>query len=309
MKDTIIDAVIPVFKPGIELRELIRRLEQQKAKIRHIYIMHTEDGCELERFEFFKEYDNISIEEIGVEDFDHGGTRDRGISLSDAEYVLCMTQDAVPTDAFVTEKLLEGMRDEKVAIAYARQIPKRDCHLIERYVRNFNYPVKNMIKSKKDLECLGIKTYFCSNVCALYRKEIYKEQGGFEKKIIISEDMIYAAGCIQNGYKVAYMADAKVIHSHNYTNAQQFRRNFDIAVAQVQHPDIFEGVKSESEGVRMVKQTALYQMRSRHPLSIITLFWSSAAKYLGYFMGKHYRCLPRKIVLKCTMSPRYWDRL
>ena len=309
MKDAIIDAVIPVYKPGVELKELIRRLELQKVKIRHIYLMHTEDGYDLGQFEFLKMYDNIFIKEVSLRNFDHGGTRDKGFSLSDAEYVLCMTQDAIPADSFMTEKLLASMEDDKVALAYARQIPKRECHLIERYTRKFNYPAKNIIKSKEDLGRLGIKTYFCSNVCALYRKAIYEEQGGFEEKIIISEDTIYAARCIQNGYKVCYTAEAKVIHSHNYTNVQQFHRNFDIAVAQAQYPEIFAEIKSETEGIQMVKQTAQYLIRSRQPLLLIVLFLSSAAKYLGFFMGKHYKCLPHKIILKCTMNPRYWERL
>lgn len=38
--------------------------------------------------------------------------------------------------------------------------------------------------------------------------------------------MIYAGRLIQEGYAVAYAADAKVIHSHNYSCMQQFHRNF-----------------------------------------------------------------------------------
>ena len=52
---------------------------------------------------------------------------------------------------------------------------------------------------------------------------------------------------------MAYVAEAKVIHSHNYTGRQQFHRNFDLAVSQAQHPEVFEGVPSEGEGIRMVK--------------------------------------------------------
>lgn len=306
MKQGIVDAIVPVYKPGKEFKELIRRLELQKLKIRNIYLMHTKDGSDLVNAEFLKGYNNIIIEEIEPEDFDHGGTRDKGIRMSDAEYILCMTQDAVPADSHLTEKLLEGMEEEGVAVAFARQLPKKDCHLLERYTRSFNYPDHSIVKTKDDLNVLGIKTYFNSNVCALYRRDIYRQQGGFEKKIIFSEDMIYAAGCIRSGYKIAYVADAKVIHSHNYTNSQQFCRNFDIAVAQAQHPEVFAGVRSESEGIRMVKSTAVYLLKSRHPLMLVKLLTSSASKYLGYLAGKNYSRLPKRVVLKCTSNPRYW---
>ena len=55
---------------------------------------------------------------------------------------------------------------------------------------------------------------------------------------------------INAGYKVAYVAEARVIHSHNYTGMQQFHRNFDMAVSQAEHPEVFEGIKSESEGIK-----------------------------------------------------------
>ena len=308
MKRTTIDAVIQVYKPPKEFKKLIRILELQKIKIRNIYLMHTEDGTDLTRLDFLKKYDNIIIKEIKLGEFDHGGTRDAAFRLSDAEYVLCMTQDAVPMDASLTEKLLDGMKDEKVAVAYARQLPKKECNLTERFIRSFNYPKESVLKTKADLGTLGVKTYFCSNVCALYRRDIYIEQGGFEKRIIISEDMMYAASCIHNGYKILYAASAEVLHSHNYTNKEQFHRNFDIGVSQAQHAEIFFGIKSESEGIRMIKRAIVYMIKNGHLLAVIELFTSSMAKYLGYFLGKNYRQLPKKMILCCTMNPQYWNR-
>ena len=38
--------------------------------------------------------------------------------------------------------------------------------------------------------------------------------------------------CIRDS---AYAADAKVIHSHNYSGWQQFTRNFDLGVSHVQY--------------------------------------------------------------------------
>ena len=49
-----------------------------------------------------------------------------------------------------------------------------------------------------------------------------------------------------------------MVHSHNLTPMQQFHRNFDLAVSQAEHPEIFAELKSEGEGIRLVKQTAKY---------------------------------------------------
>ena len=120
--------------------------------------------------------------------------------------------------------------------------------------------------------------------------------------------MIFAGKRILAGDKVAYVAEAKVIHSHNYTGSQQFHRNFDLAVSQAQHPEVFDGVPSEGEGIRMVKATAKYLIRSGQPLKTWNLVYQSGCKYIGYFLGRRYEKLPKWFVLKCTSSPKYWKK-
>lgn len=130
--------------------------------------------------------------------------------------------------------------------------------------------------------------------------------GGFEKQTIFNEDMIFAAKLIKAGYKIAYAADARVVHSHNYTGKQQFKRNFDLAVSQADHPEIFADVRSEKEGVRLVKSTAAYLCRHGRPYLLPKLIWQSGCKYLGYFLGSRYRALPKRVVTACSMNRKYW---
>lgn len=160
----------------------------------------------------------------------------------------------------------------------------------------------------EDLSQIGIKTFFCSNVCAAYRKDIYERMGGFITRTIFNEDMIMAGTMIKAGYAVYYATDARVIHSHNYGNLQQFKRNFDLAVSQADHPEIFQGVPSESEGIRLVKKTAAYLVRTGRPWMIVTLVISSGFKFLGYRCGKMYRRLPKWMIRKFTMNPAYWEK-
>ena len=118
--------------------------------------------------------------------------------------------------------------------------------------------------------------------------------------------MIYAGGLIQAGYGIAYAAEAKVIHSHNYNCMQQFHRNFDLGVSQAEHPEIFEGVPSEGEGMRLVKKTLSHLVRSGKIWLIPGFVMQCAGKYAGYLAVKNFRRLPKKFVLWCTMSPNYW---
>ena len=99
-----------------------------------------------------------------------------------------------------------------------------------------------------------------------------------------------------------------MIHSHNYSCMQQFHRNFDLGVSQAEHPEIFEGVPSEGEGIRLVKKSMAYLTKTGHIWMIPGLFFQSASKYAGYFLGKRYKKLPEKLILSCTMSPEYWKK-
>ena len=299
-----IDVVIPVYRPGKEFHKLLDLLDRQTVPVRTVWIMHTEDGRELPSGESYGF--RLMTEELLPEEYDHGGTRDRAVRKSDADIVICMTQDALPCDGTLVENLIRPLGKDQVAVSYARQMPRTECRLLERYTRSFNYPAASRLKSAADLEILGIKTYFCSNVCAAYNRQIYEKLGGFEKKTIFNEDMIYAAKCIREGYFVAYEADAKVIHSHNYTRREQFSRNFDLAVSQADHPEIFKGVPSEGEGLRLVKSTAVYLMKKGKFWLIPSLVTSSGFKFLGYRLGKSYKRLPMALIMKCTMNPGYW---
>ena len=301
--------MIPVYRPEREkLTKLIDWLNKQTVKPSHVFFMQTlvEEKEDEEVLQMLQKAENVEIVPIEKKDFDHGGTRNKGAALSKADYMLFMTQDAVPVDAYLIENLVQAMEEEEAATAYGRQLPDDTVGVIEHYTREFNYPAKSYVKSQKDLETMGIKTYFCSNVCAMYRKDVYEKMGGFVLHTIFNEDMIMASKVIQAGYKIAYVAEAMVIHAHKYTYRQQFTRNFDLAVSQADHPEIFEGIRSESEGIRLVKTTAVYLLKKGKVWLIPDLILKSGFKYLGYWMGKRYRKLPDSVIMRCTMNPGYW---
>ena len=301
-----VDVIIPTYRPGREFGELIHRIEEQDYCPDRILVMNTGEE------HWNREWEKCPILEVHhleQKDFDHGGTRKKAAELSRADIMIFMTQDALPADRKLIGNLVRAVDSmPETGAAYARQLPKSDCRFLERYTRSFNYPEQSSVKGRKDVEKYGIKTYFCSNVCAAYDREIYKKMGGFVSRAIFNEDMIYAGTMVQNGYSVAYAADARVYHSHNYSGGQQFHRNFDLGVSQAEHPEIFEGVPSEGEGIRLVKKSLGYLVRTGHIWLIPQLIWQSGMKYAGYFLGKRYKKLPHKIIMACTMSPYYWNR-
>lgn len=304
-----VDIIIPAYKPDQKFLKLIEKLAHQSVPINRIIIMNTEQKY-FDRLvygtTFSKDYHNIVVRHLSKREYDHGRTRNQGVKQSDAAYFVMMTQDAVPADAYMVERLLEQLRRDDVAVAYARQLADEKSNEEERYIRDFNYPPQSGIKNREDLSKLGIKTFFCSNVCAAYNRKIFDSLGGFVKHTIFNEDMIYAAKAVEAGYAVAYAAQAQVYHSHSYTGAQQFHRNFDLGVSQADHPEVFEKYPSESEGIRMVKGLIDHLKKKKMKRRIPHVLWQSACKYMGYLLGKNYRRLPKRLVISLSSDKEYW---
>ncbi len=301
-----VDVVIPTYHPDTaEVRKLLVRLTEQTVKPAHLLIINTEES--FWNPEITRGIEAAEVFHISKVHFDHAGTRNMGAGFSNADYILYMTQDAVPADKKLIENLLLPFRKPDVKISYARQLPKPDSGIIERFTRSFNYPDRNHVRRKADVPRFGIKTYFCSNVCAMYDREYLQEMNGFDEPCIFNEDMVFAGRTIRDGGEVAYAAGARVLHSHNYTAVQQFRRNFDNGVSQAMHPEIFRGIKSENEGRKLVGGTARYLMSSGRAYLIPKLIIQSAAKLIGFRLGRMYRVLPESVILSCTSNRSFWS--
>ena len=308
-----VDVVIPVYKPDKKLQMVISRLMGQTIVPSNIFLIHTrssEDDWHTEQLlqEVQTEYSVVQVVSIAQEEFDHGGTRDMAMHLCKSQYVLMMTQDAMPKNG----KLIETLRNaqgEKISVVFARQEPAKDCRIIERYTRTFNYPAESHSAMEKAAQTNnGIKSIFCSDVCAMYDRIAYEEVGGFPGKVIFNKDEIFAAKSLKAGYDIRYEAQAVVIHSHNYSGVQYFKRYFDLGVSQADFSYIFNEYHAEDEGIRLVKQTFRYLMKRKSYFDIPVLFYHSGMKLIGMKLGKMYRKLPDKIIMKCTSNKAYWKR-
>ena len=344
--DPIIDVVIPTFRPDERLLYILESMAAQTPRPRCVRIINTEkDGLDAllrnrgsSEEMLIGQYPFVRITHIRREEFDHGGTRNRGFRMcGGAEYVLTMTQDAVPADEELIGRLLAALQmdprtvssrdagepswktsgedgaenaaapEGTIAVAYARQLPNADALAEERLSREFNYPAQSRIKSEADRGELGIKTYFCSNVCAIYRMDIWRELNGFPERAIFNEDMIYACKALRAGYRTYYAAQAQVYHSHNYTASQQFHRNFDLGVSQAQNPQVFGGLTSEGEGVSYVKAVIGRMMAEHEALRVPGFVWRCAARLAGYRLGKAYERLPKSWAAAFSSNKGYWN--
>ena len=311
-----IDVVIPAYYPGSRLAGILDMLERQRTQIRAIRLINTEEAGwkafladqSADEASFLAVHPKLTVEHIRQADFDHGSVRNRGWrACTGADYCLCMTQDALPEGEDLVTNLLEGFQREDCAVCYARQLPNPGEEYAEVVTRQINYPEVSAYKCAADRERLGIRTYYCSDVCAVYRRDVLEELGGFNEPMIFNEDMVFAARAMEKGYCVYYAAKARVFHSHHYTAAKQFGRNFDLGVSQAQHPEGFAGLHSEGTGVGYAKAVLAALLKRGQVGASFVFAARCAARLLGYRLGKAYEKLPAGLVRRLSASPWYWD--
>ena len=251
-----IQTIIPILNPQSSFfNQIITALHVQTVKSSTLLI-NSGDVIPHGDFEVAK-IDKIT--------FNHANTRNLALNY-EADFYLFMTQDAMPYDEHLIAELLKAFEDEEVVVSYARQIPYKDADAIEVFARTTNYPARSVIKSKEDLPHLGIKTFFCSDSCAMYRADYFREVGGFKKDLNTNEDMEFAARAIMNGKKVAYVADAKVYHSHNFTCKDIWKRYQAIGKFFSENRWILHEVakytKAESTGMKQAIKELKYLLKN-----------------------------------------------
>ncbi len=241
-------------------------------------------------------------------EFNHGSTRNLAIDTIDAQWVIFLTQDALPaTNTSLADLFLTNTNREDIALIYGRQIPTVTTELFGRLARIIHYPAQSLIKDKSLIPRLGIRTCSCSNSFAAYRVKDFKAVGGFPSNIILGEDVVLAAKLILADKAIIYCAEAMVYHAHNYSVGEEFRRYFDIGVFHEQAQTILEpftNVESEGVGYALKEMNLLLKSKKIYliPEQLIRFF----VKYVGYKIGKWYRFLPKWLKQQLSMHPKFW---
>lgn len=245
---------------------------------------------------------------IARKDFNHGGTRQMAAEyLADCELLVFLTQDALLASPDAISLLVSTFSNTQVSLAYGRQLPHKNAGVIGSHARIFNYSTESIIKSSVDIPRMGIKTTFCSDSFACYRRSDLLTIGGFKSELILGEDAQVAARLVLTGKQIAYVADAQVYHSHDYTVAQDFKRYFDIGVFHAQEAVIFSQFGGATgEGLRFLKSELQY-VGSHAPLLVLSVIIRTFAKYLAYKIGQQQRFLPLAFKRRFSMHSRYWQ--
>ena len=296
--------IIPTHNGAFWLDELLSMLARQTWPPEEILVIDS--GSEDETREIARRYPT-KIVTIQKEEFDHGGTRSMAARMARGDLLVFLTQDAVPADQTSLERLVNAFADKRVGAAYGRQLPAENALPLAAHLRFFNYPASSQLRCWQDRRQYGFRTIFISNSFAAYRRCVLEKIDYFEPHQLFGEDTLALAKILQNGYCVAYVADACVVHSHNYTFAGDLKRYFDIGAFHALHPELLEQFGGAGGAGRdYVLSEVRFLLKQRHSLLIPLSLLRNAGKFMAYHLGRHHRALPDWLVPRCSMHPNWW---
>lgn len=166
--------------------------------------------------------------------FDHGATRDLGLSLAAGEYVALLVQDAVPLDDRWLAAMIEDLEDDPlVAGVYGRQVPRPGSSPLA-HVLVENAPTAG--HERREQHAGGPERYralppakrrelaLFDNVSSCLRRSAWEEipfgRTGF------GEDLRWGAWAVARGHKLVYEPRSAVVHSHERGPLYDLRRHY-----------------------------------------------------------------------------------
>ncbi len=297
-----VSVIIPTLNAERQIHGLLDSLKGQSIPCEIIVIDSSSSDSTVRIAESY----GVKTIIIKRDDFDHGGTRNLAVSNAGGDIIVFFTQDALPENRHVLENLLEPLQDPLIAASYGRQISRTGAKPGEKFARIFNYPEAPFVKGREDIPVLGIKTFFFSDVCSAIRRKEFEKTGGFTEKLIMNEDMLFAFRLISEGYKIAYVPDARVIHSHDYSLREQFSRYFDIGVFLRKNLYQLIRLKTGNTGAMFLREGFRYFSKNKACRCLPYLILESVFRYAGYRLGLHYTLLPNAVRKKFSMHGNYW---
>lgn len=169
----------------------------------------------------------VRLVPITKREFSHPGTRNLGVRLARGTIVVFLVQDALPADRrWLTNLIAPLQADPRVAAVYSRQVPREPCNPGERRDIGIGAPPVRRVKRLADGAANLLELMTFSNVAACARRELLLAHP-FDERLPMVEDQEWCKRILTLGFTVVYEPASIVIHSHDHSLPQVYRRHFD----------------------------------------------------------------------------------
>ncbi len=224
-----ISVVIPVKNGEATLSQCLDAIYAQSI-INQTEVIVIDSGSTDHSIKIAKEYP-VRLFRIPPEKFNHGATRNHGVSLAKGEFVVMTVQDAYASSTHWLEMMQSHFKDKKVVAVVGQQVvPHHKDINPHQWYRPVNKPrvAETWFPNQQDYLNLSgeeqDKAIFYDNVNTMYRKSALEEMPFADT--MFGEDMVWMKDAVSRGHKIVCDTNASVWHYHylsyNYTYTSTF---------------------------------------------------------------------------------------
>lgn len=153
---------------------------------------------------------------VNVEKYVPGQVLNSGMEHTEGEVVVFVNSDCVPQNEHCLQTLVDVFQDPDVVAAFSQQVPRPECIPIQ--VKDTLDTYGDGKRQERWRNCFSMAT-------SAIRRSVWQEMR-FDDHLLISEDIDWTYRARQSGGRVAYVPESIVMHSHNYTLQQLYRRQY-----------------------------------------------------------------------------------
>lgn len=226
--------VIPTKNGGNRFIDVLATVAGQVTNYDY-EIICVDSGSSDFTLEVIAAFPEVTLYEIPPSEFGHGKTRSWAAEKCSGDYIIFITQDALPTSPYWLQSFINAMKAAPDAIAgFGIHRPYPECNFID--ARNISnhfkqygdedvvVQVEDFQQFEEDLAYRMRYAFFSDNNACVHRGFFLEHP---YPDVNFAEDQFWMMEQMGKGYKKVYTPNAAVYHSHNYGVAETMQRAFD----------------------------------------------------------------------------------
>ena len=223
-----VSVIIPTLNAGEEFAALLSSLRSQRG-IEKIEIIVVDSGSSDQTVVLAREY-AAQVLEIPPQDFSHSFARNHGARAAKGNYLLFMTQDALPGSSTWLAEMLLALRENRAIAASCAETPRTDTDLFYQTISWSHYRFLEIEHGDRvmtwpqstDYDSLRKNCQLCNVACLIDRK-IFAD---YEFRYDYAEDLDLGMRLVQDGKRLLLLSSTPVIHSHHRPPYYYLRRGY-----------------------------------------------------------------------------------
>jgi len=224
-----VSVIIPTNSDENSCGYLLSKIKSQK-RIKDLEIIFVNSGPH--NLKSLQKLSNVKLINIPPEDFNHGTTRNLGASHAGGEFIIFLSDDAIPANYNLFYDLCKELYENpQCGCISARQIPRSDADLLHKcsisnhykFLKHYSIEVKPNSFDNLSLEQKRSVAQI-DDVCSCYRKNVFSKYQYTNSKF--AEDLEMGIRLVKDAYKILLLDTGGVIHSHNRDAEYWMKRSF-----------------------------------------------------------------------------------